>query len=151
MRCRSSYCYRGPWPKWFMIVFACFVLFMGVLGCAVYYGADNMHSDNYIKIHGVVVGHNVMKRNNFRAGDAYGEVVEYVVDGVTYRVAAKTYNRPAAYDVGDKIVVWYNPSDPSEAVVDKSDYNYFVFGLCAIVTIVGFGMLIYSLFFYDRE
>lgn len=90
---------------------------------------------------------NAKPRTNMRCSP----IVEYVVDGQTYSHGPDQYSvfgrgSECKYQSGDSIEVRYDPSDPSEATVSDTKFDWmmgiigaaaaFWFGLCAPIMII---------------
>ncbi len=65
---------------------------------------------------GVVI--DLVWHSSGKGGSTAAPVVQYEVDGKPYQFKSRTSSKPPAYDIGEKVVVLYDPETPSEARLD---------------------------------
>lgn len=76
----------------------------------------------------------------------YAPILEYSVDGKSYRFASASYANSPAYDIGEELPVLYDASDPNQARINRFSALWGIpigFAIAAIfVLFVSFGGLI---------
>ena len=72
-------------------------------------------------------------------GKATTFVVSYSVGESNFRVKAKVTRSPTNYKVGDKIIVYYDPEDPSSYLIDD-----FLEKWILAIFLAGLGMIFYG-------
>jgi hypothetical protein len=72
----------------------------------------------------------------------YTPVLEYQVNGVSYREGSSVFGHPGSLRVGQDIEIFYNPSNPSEARYPSktSDYLMFVVFFAVGVLLLAIGV-----------
>jgi hypothetical protein len=80
-----------------------------------------------VKVEGVVI------RNQFK-GDMARPVISYSWDGKDLLYASNTYTNPPAYERGEKVELFVNPSDPRDVWINTFIERYLV-----IIIIGGLG------------
>jgi hypothetical protein len=73
-------------------------------------------------VHGVVVDGRIVAHDEDSEGSNVRPVVEYVVDGVPYRVSTNVYVRPASIPIGAVRHVVYMPDDPRRSQIGRNGY-----------------------------
>ena len=69
---------------------------------------------------GQVLGEVVdMEASDSDGSTVYSPVVEYVVDGETYRFEGGSASSPPAYHVGQKVTILYDRADPNHAQINN--------------------------------
>ncbi len=67
----------------------------------------------------------------------YAPVVVYTpAPGESVRIEGSVMTSPARYQVGDKVVVVFDPSDPQGAVIDRALEHYFMPALLGFLALV---------------
>lgn len=71
-------------------------------------------------------------------GVTYSPVVEYDLNGRAYRLNSGIASYPAAYDVGERVLIRYDPIDPRHAEIKAwwSGPALYIF-LCGLMAVVG--------------
>ena len=102
---------------------------------------------DYVKIESTVVDFAEVRRRDSEHGGMktlYAEIVEYVVDGETYRAQnSSSSNMPKKK--GSKMTIAYDPNDPSKYTFPQSDVgaSVFLFVFGAIFGVAGVVLLRY--------
>jgi len=111
----------------------------------VFYGYESlMLVQNGSRTNGRVVGfHERMSDEDQQL--RYAPVIEYAVDGKSYRFAGANYANSPAYNIGETLDLYYDPAKPDQARLDRFGS---LWGLPAglsiaglIVFVIGFGLL----------
>ncbi|MDE6275135.1 MAG: DUF3592 domain-containing protein, partial [Clostridia bacterium] len=109
----------------------------GGIACTVH---DVNETKDYVKVDATVVDIAEVYHKGSHGGNSllYSEVVEYVVDGKTYR-AQNTSSSNMPKKKGSKMTIAYDPNDPSKYTFPKSDVesNVFLFVFGAIFGFAG--------------
>ncbi len=124
------------------------VIGVGIFVFAIYYTVTEQSKlKNYTETSGVVVGYEERKSydtthdHTTTTTYTYAEVVEYVVDGVTYR-AANDVSSTSPKSLGSVMKIAYRASDPSDCIfVNSQKWTYvflFVFG----AAVAAFGIIL---------
>ena len=82
----------------------------------------SLNNQNYIKVEAIVTNVNVRQEevvedDGTRMEDVYDVSFKYTVDGKEYNNKFDNYSKQ---NVGDKITIYYNPSNPEEITGSKS-------------------------------
>ena len=109
-----------------------------------YVGSVTRIDPDWVKTQGTVIEIAVIDSSD---GVTYAPVVSYVVDGITYSVR-QSYSSSARPNLGEKMTVGYNPSNPAEAKI-KSGSSLLLF--MALFAAVGLFVIITSLVSYVRS
>lgn len=120
----------GKGKFFFGLLFAAIALLFGFI----VYSNDNK-TKGYIEISGYVIDYN--DRWDSSSGQyLYSEIVEYTVDGKVYEcVSSSSSNIPLPY--GSKVKVYYNPINPSVAVVNQKSSNVIAYVICGVIGAAG--------------
>ena len=117
--------------KRFLLIAAIVVIIvaLGLLAGGIAYTINMANkTKDYVKIESTVVDiAEVRTRDSEHGGmkTLYAEIVEYVVDGVTYSAQNTTSsNHPKSK--GSKITITYNPSNPNEYVFPQNTVGFSV-------------------------
>lgn len=89
---------------------------------------DQRAANRYMKVQGVVL------RNQFNNGMAR-PVISYSWEGKELIYAGNTYTNPPAFERGERVELFVNPSDPQDAYV-----NSFTGRFLAMVIVGGIGL-----------
>ena len=124
------------WQFWLAVFII--ILGIGIFSFAIYYTAtDRAQLKNYTEMTAVVVDYEERRSyTDNRTTITYAEVVEYSVNGNTYKaVNSASSTSPKKPDTIMKIAI--NPDDPSDCIfVNSQKWSYvflFVFGAAIIV------------------
>jgi len=114
------------------IIMNVFTFLVGVAALVWGVGAMQLDSSDWPGVEGQIVSSSGSMSD---AGSEYS-TYEYVVDGTTYTGSSNT-----GYDVGQKITVYYDPTDPAVSADSKGSLELygcigFIFGLFAVGSIV---------------
>ena len=75
----------------------------------------------------------------------FAPLVQYQVDGTTYRIQGHVSSSTPSYAVGEGVVILYSPDNPAEGRIDSFTEKWLVpiiFGGSGLLfTLIGFGML----------
>lgn len=140
------------WEFWVSIV--ALSIAVGLWAFSIYYTADKSRKlSAYTHINAVTVGYNLETLGSGKdRHSSYFAVVEYQVDGVTYRAQDKM-----SVDVVDRVgklrEIAYNPDDPAECLFVKSEKSLFafLFVFSALCTAAGVATATYLVSDLKRE
>lgn len=93
------------------------LIWMVMLGAALFMGYRSWR----FTVNGVQVIGTVVENEAFDGADgvSYTPVVEYEVNGQTYRISGDNSSSPPAYRVGQQVRVRYDPADPQRGQIDN--------------------------------
>ena len=120
---------RYAFKRWqFWIAVFMIILGVGILSFAVYYTiTDQSKLKNYNEATAVVVGYEERKSfTDDHTKYTYAEVVEYTVNGVTYR-AVNDASSTSPKELGSVMRIAFNPNDPSDCVFVNTQKWLYVF------------------------
>ncbi len=127
-----------------LIIILAGLAFIGA-GCFILLGRTNI-SKNYKKAEGKIVGlephhMNLPTVEAERSKNKYAPIIEYVVDGKSYRVVTNEYKsaRVIKPKVGRKVTIYYDPQRPERAFI-ASTTNFMIVGILFLSGV----LLIYS-------
>ncbi len=124
------------WQFWLAVFII--ILGIGIFSFAIYYTVtDQAKLKGYNEMTAVVVGYEERKSfSDNRTKITYAEVVEYSVNGVTYK-AANSASSTSPKELGTIMKIAIKPDDPSDCIfVNSQKWSYvflFVFGAAIIV------------------
>lgn len=119
------------------IILGAIFLIVGLLVCWFKFYSDGKTS-NYVEVNGRVVDYKM------NSDGLYGEIVEYEVNGAKYIVYSNSYsNIPKS--IGSVMSVRYNPSAPSQAVLNKKADYILIYGIGGTFAVVGGIVLVIGL------
>ena len=94
---------------------------------------NNEKSKTFIEVTGYVVDYEYQDRYDYESPAS--EIVEYVVDGETYRVTSSVSStNPRSR--GTEVLLMYNPSDPSDVIWVNDEGNLIIL-IVAVIFIIG--------------
>ncbi len=126
------------------------ILLTGLLAGSIYlYKLESNYVKSMLIVEGQVVGHGA---GSTSSSTANGEtkttstqaIVEYRVNGVSYKVYGRSFGFPK-WVVGEKITVYYDPDKPKLARINRFDEMYLHTLLCLVFL---FGGLLTAMFNY---
>ncbi|MEK6752658.1 MAG: DUF3592 domain-containing protein [Chloroflexota bacterium] len=71
----------------------------------------------------------------------YSPVIEFSVNGQTYTFEGGTASNPPAYQIGERVKVLYDPTDPNTAQINKYSERWF-FPICIIPSMIFASLLL---------
>lgn len=118
-------------------------LMLALIGCCLIIVQVKLSLDkefykkNYIAVEGYIVD---IKETKLSSDDdwSYKAIVEYTVDGTSYRLNSPSRWKTMTEKINSVITVRYNPNNPSQAVADFSGYGL-IFVLLGLV-FIGYSM-----------
>ena len=113
-------------PKIFYLAFGGVAFILLSIAAGIYY-FNQKAANQFVKVEGVVI------RNQFK-GDMARPVISYSWDGKDLLYASNTYTNPPAYERGEKVELFVNPSDPRDVWINTFIERYLV-----IIIIGGLG------------
>ena len=131
----------------FIVAIVILVFALGMIAGGIAYTALMANkTKNYVKTDSTVVDFVEVRRPRHGGGNKtlYAEIVEYVVDGVTYS-AQNTASSNLPKSKGSKIEISYNPNNPEEYAFPQNEVesSVFLFVLGAVFGIAGIVLLRY--------
>ena len=80
----------------------------------------------YTHIQATVTEHVINPSHGSQSGSTVASVVEFEVDGVTYRIKNRVASSSNSDKVGSTIEIAYNPDDPNDCLFVESEKTWFV-------------------------
>ena len=107
-----------------------------------YLKSFNEKKDTFKEVIGSVVDYKYDYSDNNGFNESAAVIVEYVVDGKTYKVESGSYSS-IPDSLGTKISVMYNPTDPSDAYIKGEESNSIIMPIVGgVFTLVGIAFLV---------
>lgn len=125
-------------PRVFYIAFGG-VSFLLLTITAILFYFDQRAADQYTRLEGTVV------RNQFKDGMAR-PIISYSWEENDLTYAGNTYTNPPAFDRGDRVELFVNPSDPTDVWVNSFIGRYLAMTIVGGLGLVFLGFL--TLFHY---
>ena len=132
----------------FVVALFAIIIGVGIFLFAIYYTVTEQSKlKNYTETSGVVVGYEERKSQSHTDNHTvhttitYAEVVEYVVDGVTYRVA-NDVSSTSPKNLGAVMKIAFRPSDPSDCIFVNSQKWTCVFLFVFGAAVAAFGIFL---------
>jgi len=95
------------------------LMWVVMLGVAYYYGHTSWSlSQNGSRVGGVVVALEESAGTD-GSGVTYSPVIRYEVDGRAHTFTSSNSSDPPAYDIGERVVLLYDPADPERARINS--------------------------------
>lgn len=91
-------------------------------------------ANQYLKVEGVIV------RNQFNGGMSR-PVIRYQFEGQELLYADNTYTNPPAYERGEKVELFVNPTDPKDVWINSFMGRYFAMTIVGGIGLVFLGFL----------
>jgi hypothetical protein len=126
---------------------------MVLMGVAYHYGHGSwsLRREGF-SVGGVVVGLKESASTG-TSGTTYAPVVRYEVEGQTHTFTSSNSSNPPAYEIGERVVLLYDPADPTRARIDSWWELWLMplaLGAGAIIVAVAVNVLLVVSFLRDR-
>lgn len=125
-------------PRIFYLAFGGVGLLLLSIAALLFY-FDQRAANLYTRIEGIVI------RNQFNNGMAR-PVISYSWEGKELTYASNTYTNPPAFERGERVELFVNPSDPTDVWVDSFTERWLAMTIVGGIGIVFLGFL--ALFHY---
>ena len=104
------------------IVILIYMLLFGLSFLSIYLNINysNNYPSDFLEVNGTFVNSKVLSTTN--NNNTYALIYSYKVEGVTYSVCSD-FATSSIPEIGEKGVIFYNPNNPEEAIVGKTDYS----------------------------
>ena len=118
----------------FLIPFGAIFIFFGIVMFIM-----NNNSKNYVETKATVI--NVDEKEEINVDDSDSYITTTYDVTISYKVDDKEYtqvlNNVSKYKIGDKIVIYYNPSNPNQTIQNKSLVLPIVTLIVGIISLTG--------------
>ena len=125
------------------LIFGIIAILIGIgLGVYSYFSIKSYNEKDklYKEIEAVVVDYNYQYDDENNT-ELRAIIVEYLVDGRTYRKESTSYSS-IVRSIGDKVYVKYNPNNPSDAIWKNDSSNIFIPIVGGLFVVVGIFIVI---------
>jgi hypothetical protein len=109
------------------------------LGAALYW-ADYLHTyiEKSVRTHGTIVS---QKSSTSDGSTTYAPIIEFTpYKSETIRFTSNISSSSPSWNVGDRVFVFYDPQNSSDAMMDRGWFNYFFQLILGLVGIVVFSV-----------